>query len=627
MEASHRTRRLFDDVAVDQDVVICGRDGTELNTDLFRPVSNGTVIDEPLPVLLCRTPYGKARYAHEGMYLARHGYVVAIQDWRQTQGKFDSKQFRPKYEATDGYDVIEWLAAQPFCDGQVGMWGHSAMGQTIQGVLATRPPSLASAYIIDSGLNYGSYPARMNGAFGMAFRLRHTLLMAKLLETDPDVRRTLEDAYLHPDKYFSIFSRPHAPVTRGTTVLALSPPLEDRYLRTATTDDLDDPFWKDSGKSDEELIVEWKDIPVCFSSGWYGNHLSANVDKFRILSAQNSSPVRMIVGHWEHRMTATSAGAVDFGSEATMDIFGSRRVEWFDQTLKGMDTGLFDKPPVEYFVMGGGAGTVNADGRLNHGGHWAATATWPPTGAQQVPYYLHADMSLSPAAPQVKSGHDGSTTTYTFDPRDPVPTMGGNFMEYTRPDYADPVSWMADGGAQDQRANASKPFCRDNLPLATREDVLVFQTQPLEQDIEVSGELLARLWVSSTAPDTDFTVKLIDVHPPSRSFPEGFAMNLQDAVVRMRYRNGRRKPELITPGEIYEIELPFHSTSNLFKAGHRIRFDVSSSNFPRIDVNPNTGGPQGIPGPVHTADNTIHHDTDHPSQVILPIVTTNQIPT
>jgi predicted acyl esterase len=399
-------------------------------------------------------------------------------------------------------------------------------------------------------------------------------------------------------------------------VLALSPQYEDRFLRTATTADLDDPFWKDSGKSDEELILEWKDIPICFLSGWYGNHLTANVDKFRILTERAEGPTRLIVGHWEHNMLATFAGGVDFGGNATMDIFGDRRVEWFDQTLKGINTGVLDRPVIEYFVMGGGDGKVNADGRLNHGGRWEAADSWPPANVETVPYYLHADITLRLSVPDAAD----ASTTYTFDPRDPVPTVGGNFMEYTRPDFASRVTWMADGAAQDQRANATKPFCRDDLPLATREDVLVFQTEPLEEDVEVSGELLARLWVSSTAPDTDFTVKLIDVHPPSPSFPEGFAMNLQDAVVRMRYRNGRRKPELITPGEIYEIELPFHSTSNLFKAGHRIRFDVSSSNFPRIDVNPNTGGPLGFPGPVHTADNTIHHDADHPSHVILPVV-------
>jgi putative CocE/NonD family hydrolase len=179
---------------------------------------------------------------------------------------------------------------------------------------------------------------------------------------------------------------------------------------------------------------------------------------------------------------------------------------------------------------------------------------------------------------------------------------------------------MADGAAQDQRANPAKPFCRDALPLATREDVLVFQTPPLAEAIEVSGELLARLWVSSNAPDTDFTVKLVDVHPSTPDFPEGFAMNLQDAVVRMRHRNGRILPEPIVPGQICEVELAVHSTSNLFLPGHRIRVDISSSNFPRIDVNSNNGGPLGLPGPVRIAENTLHFDATRPSHVLLPVM-------
>lgn len=605
------------DVVVMPDVVVPARDGTSLYTDIFLPARDGAVVPERFPVLLCRTPYTRARWHHEGRYLARFGYAVAIQDWRQTQGEFDASQWRPRHEATDGYDAIEWLAAQPWSNGKVGAWGHSAMGQAIQAYLPLRPPSLVSAYIIDSGLNYGAYPARQNGTFGLAFRLRHGLLMAKSLAKEPHVKATLEDVYQHPDKYLSIFRRPHAPITKGTTVLALHPGLEETYLRVATTDDLDDPYWKDEGKSDDELILEWKDIPVCFSSGWYGNHMTANFDKYRILTERFESPVRLVVGPWEHNMEETFAGAVDFGpAAADVDIFWADRLRWFEQTMKGIDTGVLDRPGIDYFMMGGGAGTKNADGRLNHGGWWTQADEWPPRATEEIAFYLHGDRVLRATPPTA----DASSTTYTFDPRDPVPTVGGNFMEYSRQDFASRVTWMADGAAQDQRANSTKPFCRDDLPLSTREDVLVFQTEPLEEDVDVAGPILARLWVSSSAPDTDFTVKLIDVHPSSPAFPEGFAMNLQDAVVRMRYRNGRRKPDLIEPGEVYEVELPLHSTANRFKRGHRIRVDVSSSNFPRIDVNLNNGGPLGVPGPVRTADNTIHHDREHPSHVILRVV-------
>jgi predicted acyl esterase len=397
--------------------------------------------------------------------------------------------------------------------------------------------------------------------------------------------------------------------------LSLSPEFEERYIRIATTADADDDFWKDAGKSEEERIYDWKDIPIFFLSGWYGNHLTENIEKVKILKKHFKSPVKLQVGPWEHNMISTFAGNVDFGRDADVDVFWLQRLQWFDQTLKGLDTGLFDKPRIQYFVMGGGNGTKNMEGRLNHGGKWACSDSWPPSHVQGVRYYMHFDGSLSTSAPVTKSSY----TTYTFDPRDPVPTIGGNFMEYSRPEFKARVNWMPDGAAQDQRGNVNKPFCRDNLPLCTREDVLVFQTPQLEEDLEVTGELVARLWVSSTAPDTDFTVKLIDVYPTIEAYPEGFAMNLQDTIVRMRYRNGKRRAELIESGRIYEVELPLNSTSNIFQRGHRIRVDVSSSNFPVFDVNLNTGGPLGMPGPVRSAENTLFHDKDHPSHVVLPI--------
>ncbi|HSJ28265.1 MAG TPA: CocE/NonD family hydrolase [Acidimicrobiia bacterium] len=603
------------DVIVEHDVVVPTRDGTGLSTDIYRPAQEGRLIDGPLPTLLSRTPYGKARWQAEGEFFARLGYAVALQDWRQTQHQFDTDQWRPKHEATDGYDAIEWLASRSWSNGKVGMWGHSAMGQAIQAVLPLQPPSLASVFIIDSGLNYGAGYARKNGTFTQAFRLRHSLAMARQLASDPQVKEILNDAYRNPDHYFSCFRRPHAPITRGTTVLSLSPFHEDRYLRVATTPDLDDDYWKDSGTSDEDLLLQWKDIPIYFVTGWYGNHLQANFDKFRSLDERLASPVKLVVGYWEHNMDSTSAGGVDFGRDSDIDVFWTERRRWFDETLRGAGRGMLDGPAVRYFVMGGGSGAKNSAGRLDHGGRWAESDTWPPPGSTEIRYHLHADGTLA----ESPSEEADSSTTFTFDPRDPVPTVGGTFMEYSRPDFKNRVTWMPDGAAQNQRANPDKPFSRDGLPLSTREDVLVFQTPPLEEAVEVTGDLVAHLWVSSTAPDTDFTVKLIDVHPPSAAYPEGFAMNLQDAIVRMRYRNGRRKADLIEPGKIYEVELRVNCTSNLFGRGHRIRVDVSSSNFPLYDVNLNTGGPLGVPGPVHTADNTLHHDREHPSHVVLPV--------
>lgn len=602
------------DVIVERGVRVPTRDGTSLLTDVFYPAVDGKLAAGKFPVLLMRTPYGREKESEDGSFFARHGYVTALQDWRQTQGQYDMSGFKPKFEDTDGYDAVEWLASQPWSNGKVGVWGHSAVGQAAQSILAAAPPSLASAFVMDSGLDYGSYPARQNGGFGQVMRLWHCMLMASRLDNKPHVKQVLQDAYQHADKYFAMFKRPHAPIVKGETVLSLAPEFEERYLRIATTPDLDDPFWKVSGGAED--IGKWKDVPICFVTGWYANHATANFQKFRLLTERLISPVRLIVGHWDHSIKNSHAGGVDFGLDADIRIHSSRRLRWFDETMKGVDTGEGSSSGIEYLVMGGGAGKVTTDGRLSHGGQWRQSATWPPASAAPTKLYFTGARALSVHPPAEES----SSTTYTFDPRDPVPTVGGNFREFSQRDYWTRVEWMPEGAARDQRGNPNKPHCKDGLPLAQRDDVIVFQTEPLTEDTTLSGELVAKLWVSSSAPDTDFSVKLIDVYPSSPSHPEGFAMNLQDAIVRMRYRNGRRTADLIEPGQVYEVTLPIHSTANVFRKGHRIRVDVSSSNFPRIDVNLNNGGPLGVPGPVRVAENTIYHDAQRPSHVVLPIV-------
>jgi len=611
---SDQEAKLYD-VIVERGVRVPARDGTELLTDIFYPAIDGKLAPGKFPVLLMRSPYGRANETEDGNFFARHGYVQALQDWRQTQGEYDISAFKPKFEDTDGYDTVEWLASQPWSNGKVGAWGHSARGQAVQSILSAAPPSLASAFVLDSGLDYGAYPARQNGCFGLALRLWHCLLLTQSAAREPHVKQVLKDAFLHADKYFAILKRPHAPLVRGETILSLSPEFEEKYLKVATTPDLDDPFWRVSGGEDD--IGNWKDVPTCFISGWYANHLTANFQKYRLLKERLTSPVRLVVGHWDHMLRNTHAGGVDFGPQSEANILWERRLRWFDETMRGIDTGVTSGPGVEYLVMGGGTGKKNSEGRLNHGGRWERNEAWPPTNSVATKMYFNADKTLSLAPPSAEQ----ASTTYTFDPRDPVPTVGGNFREYSLPDFWARVEWMPEGAARDQRANASKPHCRgSDLPLAQRDDVIVFQTAPLDEDTTISGELLANIWVSSSAPDTDFSVKLIDVYPSSLSYPEGFAMNLQDAIVRMRYRNGRRKPEFIEPGEVYEVTLPIHSTANVFRKGHRIRVDVSSSNFPRIDVNLNNGGPLGVPGPVRIAENTIHHDARYPSHVVLPVV-------
>jgi putative CocE/NonD family hydrolase len=265
--------------------------------------------------------------------------------------------------------------------------------------------------------------------------------------------------------------------------------------------------------------------------------------------------------------------------------------------------------------MGTGDGHKDADGRLFHGGYWEESREWPLAGTHFVDLYLHADGSLRPQAPD----REVAPTRYQFDPRDPVPTIGASAAS-SEPMYA--------GGAFDQRerpftGNARTGFYGSKppyLPLRARPDVLVFQTGPLPEDVKVAGPIRVELHASSSAPDTDFTAKLIDVYPPTEAFPRGFEMNLTDGIVRARYRGGRRAQGLLEPGRVYPFTIEPFPTANVFKKGHRIRVDISSSNFPRFDVNPNTGEPLGRSRRQATAENSIYHDALRPSHVVLPLV-------
>jgi putative CocE/NonD family hydrolase len=297
---------------------------------------------------------------------------------------------------------------------------------------------------------------------------------------------------------------------------------------------------------------------------------------------------------------------VEFGPDAALDSYNDLRLRWFDRYLKGLETGIEAEPPVLLFVMGGGSGRKTVDGRLDHGGSWRWEQEWPLARTRFTPYYLQPDGRLDPQPPPAGA----PPTAYRFDPANPVPTIGGNIS----------VGYhLMPGGGFDQRCRPEIVGCRDALPLATRNDVLVFQTPPLPADLEVTGPITVRLWAASNCPDTDFTAKLIDVYPPNEDYPDGYALNLVDGIIRARFRNGFERAELLEPGQVYELTIVLYPTSNRFKAGHRIRLDISSSNFPRFDVNPNTGDALGRSRLLRVAENTIYHDADHPSQIVLPI--------
>lgn len=282
------------------------------------------------------------------------------------------------------------------------------------------------------------------------------------------------------------------------------------------------------------------------------------------------------------------------------------QLPWFDHWLKGVDNGVDREPPVRIFVMGGGDAHKAPQGRVFVGGRWREEKEWPLARTVYTPYYLHADGSLSPQQPK-----NTPPTSYLFDPKHPVPTLGGNISS------AGPLMFA---GAADQHCRKDFWLCDDTQPLALRHDVLVFQTAPLDRDVEVTGRLVVELWASSNMPDTDFTAKLVDVYPPNADFPAGVALNIEDSIVRARYRNSLETPSLMKSGKVYRFTIEMYPTSLVFQKDHRIRLDISSSNFPRFDVNPNTGEPLNKNHRWATAKNSIYHDTAHPSHIVLPII-------
>jgi putative CocE/NonD family hydrolase len=278
--------------------------------------------------------------------------------------------------------------------------------------------------------------------------------------------------------------------------------------------------------------------------------------------------------------------------------------------LRGRPTRQDEDPPVRYFQMGGGDGGRDAAGRLRHGGRWKAAGSWPPAGSAFRTFYLDQAGGLLDDRPTLQEAF----REYRYDPRDPVPTVGGALTS------GEP---LMEAGAFDQRIGPRVFTYRIDLPqgpLSSRQDVLVFQTPPLEHDLVVTGELEVELWVSSDCPDTDFTVKLVDVYPPSRDWPEGFAMNVTDGILRARYRDGWDRESWMQPGHVYRVTVRPFATSNLFRAGHRIRLDVSSSNYPHFDLNPNTGGPEGGHDAPRVATNRVHCSAVHASCLRLPVV-------
>ena len=612
-----------DGVSVAKDMMIPMRDGVRLATDVYRPAANGVPIEGRFPALLMRTPYDKTlRAGSFANYFVSHGYVVVVQDVRaryRSQG-----HWRPLTDdPNDGYDTARWIGTQPWSDGGIGTLGTSYEGGTQHALAIAGAPYIKAMVPLFSMSDYGQYGARHHGAFELrwlnwVFSMGDpsgtpNLVAATRAAADPAAAPALADLTTHVPEYVDAL-----PLRPGTTPLKFAPDYEQWLIEAMRHGDYDS-FWKNAGADVTAHVAEYKDVPVYHVTGWYDSWglPVANLN-YPLLRASKKSPQRLIIGPWTHsRPNVSFAGEAQFTPDAAIDL-NAFELRWFDRWLKGpdkatdkatdkgTDNGIDHDAPVRIYVMGGGDAHKTADGRVFVGGHWRDEQEWPLTRTEATPYYLHGEGLLSPGKPE-----QHAPITYAFDPRHPVPTLGGNNSSQGA---------LSTAGAADQRCQTSNRLCTDNLPLSSRNDVLVFRTAPLEKDVEVTGRLIVKLWASSDSPDTDFTAKLVDVYPPSADFPAGIDLNIGDGIVRARYRNSLSKAEMMETGKPYEFTVEMYPTSLVFQRGHRIRLDISSSNFPRFDVNPNTGEPLNDNRRWHVAENTIYLDAQHPSHILLPII-------
>ena len=575
-------------VQVEFDVPATMRDGTVLRANVFRPSGDG-----PFPVLLTRLPYGKdlplANSVLNPYEAARLGYIVVVQDVR---GRFASGGEWDAFvaERADGYDSVEWAAQLPGSNGKVGMYGASYFGFTQLAAAREQPPHLRAMAPFMTWARTEEGPLFRGGAVELGLT-RHWSAINSL---DTSLRRTRPtgDPRQIMGGIMRVASDLDALPERGYAELP---------IKGFSTRRNDDALNGVDRAIERRADVAYLDIasaapgydglaqyPAMHIGGWYDIFLGGTLENYQGMRARGQAPQKLLIGPWSHTSQDERVGAVHFGFGASIGLINlqtdlySLELRWFDRFLKDIPNQIDQEAPVQIFVMG-----VN---------QWRTEQEWPLARAVATPWYLHSggsansasgDGTLSPAA----SG-DEPADQYTYDPLNPVPTAGGAFLMHP----------LYQNGPQDQRAIEQRP------------DVLVFTSAPLTAPMEVTGPITVTLFAATDAPDTDFVARLVDVHP------DGFARPLTDGIIRARMRNGFAHEELLTPGQVYEFTIDLWATSNVFGAGHQIRLDVTSSNFPRWDRNLNTAEPYGEGTEAVVARQTILHDRAHPAHVVLPIV-------
>jgi putative CocE/NonD family hydrolase len=596
--------------------MVAVRDGIRLATDIHLPDGPG-----PWPVILERTPYGRddvsrsERTASDpdpitrrdmARFFASHGFAVVYQDKR---GRHGSEGVFVKYlsDGLDGFDTCAWIMAQPWCDGRICTIGLSYAAHT-QAALGCLAPKGLVAQVLDSGgfANAWQGGIRTYGAFELkqATWAHKQAILSPEAAADPVMK-----AALQAEDIRDWFAR--MPWKPGHSPLRHHPDYE-AYLFDQWTHGEFGPFWQQLGICAEAWYDSYATADMVHMSSWYDPYTLTASRNYQGLKRACRGTQRLILGPWTHgNRSQTRFGDVEFGPDATIDSWAgdwrSYRLRHFRHALDGTEN---PEPAVRVFVMGGGSGRKNAAGHLEHGGRWLSLSDWPAPETTFTDYHLHGNFTLDPAPP----APDAPPASYDSDPAHPVPTIGGNFSSL------DPVAIAGPFNQIESPAffGCTPPY----LPLASRADVLVFQTAPLSAPVQIAGPVEAVLYVATDAPDTDFTAKLIDVHPPSPDYPQGFAMPLTDGIVRLRYAEDPTTPRLRTPGEVVRVVVTLFPTANLFLPGHRIRLDIASSNFPKFDVNPQTGEPEGAARRKRIATNTVFADSARASFVRLPILDT-----
>ena len=611
MAQTDSSSQMVYEVHTETNVPVRMRDGIVLMADIHRPARDGRPLDSPFPVLLERTPYNKSTEARvlEAAFFATRGYATVVQD---TRGRFASQGGFSKYvnEGEDGFDTVEWIGEQSWCAGKVGTYGTSYAAHTQAALASLNPPHLGCMWLDCGGFSNAFLSGCRNGG---AFELRQVTwayrqaLDSPEVQEDPLVLKSALESQSIQDWFRRLPWKPeHSP-------LKWTPDYESYLIEIWRHETFDD-YWKQIGLCAEAHYSEFSDVPQVHMGSWYDPYARSTTDNYVALSAMKKGPVSLIMGPWTHgQRSVTYSGDADFGPQSTLDgnldeDFNHIRLRFFEHHLKGQGEPADPEYPVKLFIMGGGPGKRNAEGRLDHGGRWREERAWPLKRVRETPFYLLPGGRLSTGTPTEEHG----VSTYLFDPNHPVPTVGGNISSGL------PI--MGAGGFDQRESTEFYGSEPPYLPLASRGDVLVFQTEHLGADVEVTGPLSVKLWVSSTAKDTDFTAKLLDVYPPSSVYPEGYALNLTDGILRAKFRESWDCPKLLEPGEIYQVAIQLFPTSNLFVKGHRIRLDISSSNFPRFDVNGNTGVNPAESAVKLAAQNSVFHATERPSHILLPVV-------